>query len=412
MKLSLDYSNTPWYTLLEHAVVGAGTVYFIVKVFKNVNFVSLALKVASSIPAVDAKIKQEQQDSINKIEDLVFGHNEDSFINESLPEKGFSDGEIIAIMKSWREKETDYNAGKVFGGIYHKDQKKHELLNIVSTIYSDSNALYPTVFPGLRKFEAEVISMTVKMLSGDAKACGTMNSGGTESILMAMKAYRDRALELFGITKPEMIIPESAHAAFIKASHYFGIKLIRIPVNKDGDCRVNLGQLKSAINRNTIVIVGSAPSFPHGVIDDIEEIGKLIKNKPHIGLHVDSCLGGFVLPFLKKIGDLTRNFDFTVPEVTSISADIHKYGLGPKGSSVLLWRNEDYRKYQFFVYTDWCGGLYCSPSLQGSRAGSAIAASWATLMSYGEEGYTNVARRYNQTFQTLIKGFVLFFLLF
>lgn len=217
-----------------------------------------------------------------------------------------------------------------------------------------------------------------------------------------MKSYRDRAETEFGITQPEAIIPESAHAAFIKGCHYFGIKLVY--AKKSSDWRVDVQDVKRLLNRNTIMVVASAPSFPHGVIDPIEEIGELLKNYPQTGLHVDACLGGFILPWLQQLGVLKKKFDFEIPRVTSISADLHKYGFAPKGASVILYRNSEYRKHQYFAYCDWSGGLYCSPALQGSRAGGPMAGAWAVFVHMGKKGFLETAAHYHQAYSTIIDG--------
>ncbi|KFP67832.1 Sphingosine-1-phosphate lyase 1 [Cariama cristata] len=221
-----------------------------------------------------------------------------------------------------------------------------------------------------------------------------MTSGGTESILMACKAYRDLAYER-GIKQPEMLVPVSAHAAFDKAAHYFGLKLIHIPLTKDME--VDIQAMRRAISKNTAMLVCSAPQFPHGVMDPIEEVAELaVKYK--IPLHVDACLGGFLIAFMDKAGfPLKRPFDFRVKGVTSISADTHKYGYAPKGSSVVLYSDKKYRSYQFFIAPDWQGGIYASPSVAGSRPGGIIAACWATLLHIGESGYVEATKRIIKT---------------
>jgi glutamate/tyrosine decarboxylase-like PLP-dependent enzyme len=223
---------------------------------------------------------------------------------------------------------------------------------------------------------------------------GTVTSGGTESILLAMKTYRDWAREKRGITRPEMIAPVTAHAAFDKAAQYFGIKRVEIPL--DAQMRADVNAARRAITRNTIVIVGSAPSFPHGVVDPIKELSELAGTRG-IGFHTDACLGGFLLPWAEKLGYNVPAFDFRLPGVTSISVDTHKYGYAPKGTSVVLYRSEELRRFQYFMIADWPGGLYCSPTFAGSRPGALIAACWATLIAMGEAGYLDAARRILET---------------
>ncbi|KAL6063333.1 Sphingosine-1-phosphate lyase 1 [Balamuthia mandrillaris] len=257
-------------------------------------------------------------------------------------------------------------------------------------MFTWSNPLHPDVFPGVRKMEAEVIAMVVKMFNGNEEACGTTTSGGTESILMACRAYREWGKAVKGITKPEIVVPSSVHCAFDKACDYFGIKLVHVPVSKK-TWSADIEAMRRAITSNTVALVGSAPSFPHGTMDDIQGLAALAR-RYNVGLHVDSCLGGFLVPFMAKAGYPLRPFDFRVPGVTSISCDTHKYGFAPKGSSVILYRNKELRSFQYFVAPDWPGGIYASPTIAGSRPGALIAACWATMMSVGEEGYVRATR--------------------
>jgi sphinganine-1-phosphate aldolase len=233
--------------------------------------------------------------------------------------------------------------------------------------------------------EREVVRMTLDLLHGDDKSVGTMTSGGTESILMAVKAAREMARKKKPwILKPELVAPKSAHVAFEKACKYFDVKYV--PVELDSDYKVNLKALKKKISRNTIMIVGSAPQYPQGVIDPIEEMGQIALKKKLL-FHVDACVGGFMLPWLKELGEDIPPFDFSVEGVTSMSADIHKYGFAAKGASVVMYRDMKYMKHQFFISTDWTGGVYASPNMPGTRPGGAIAAAWATMNKFGKEGY-------------------------
>uniref|UniRef100_A0A7N0VGI4 Sphingosine-1-phosphate lyase n=1 Tax=Kalanchoe fedtschenkoi TaxID=63787 RepID=A0A7N0VGI4_KALFE len=255
--------------------------------------------------------------------------------------------------------------------------------------FAHTNPLHLDVFQSVVRFEAEVVAMTAALLGSGEKdsagqICGNMTSGGTESILLAVKSSRDYMKSKKGITRAEMIIPESAHSAYDKAAQYFKIKLWRVPVNKEFQADVKA--IRRYINRNTILIVGSAPGFPHGIIDPIKELGELASSYG-ICFHVDLCLGGFVLPFARKLGYPIPPFDFSVEGVTSMSVDVHKYGLAPKGTSVVLYRNHDIRKHQFVAVTEWSGGLYVSPTIAGSRPGGLIAGAWAAMISLGQEGY-------------------------
>jgi sphinganine-1-phosphate aldolase len=268
--------------------------------------------------------------------------------------------------------------------------------------YALSNPLHPDCFPYLRKMEAEVVSMTVNLFHGGPNACGTMTSGGTESILMAMKTYRDYGRTTRNITEPEIVVPITAHAAFDKACAYFGIKLRHIPVDPV-TFRAVPSAMEAAINSNTVGLVVSAPSYPQGVIDPVEDVA-VIARKYNIPLHVDCCLGSYCIAFAKQAGFSVPPFDFAVPGVTSISVDTHKYGFAPKGSSLVLYANETLRHAQYFVAPEWTGGIYASPTIAGSRPGALIAACWATLMSIGVKGYKESAERILKAAQTITAG--------
>ncbi|MHB8158781.1 MAG: pyridoxal phosphate-dependent decarboxylase family protein, partial [Desulfocucumaceae bacterium] len=257
-------------------------------------------------------------------------------------------------------------------------------------------------FPSLRKFESEVVSMTAGLLGGGPETAGSMTSCGTESILMAVKTYRDRArAERPEITAPELLMPDSAHPAFQKAAHYFDVIPVRVPVK--ADFRADVEAMKAAITDNTVLIMGSAPSYPQGVIDPIQELASMALEKG-IGFHVDSCLGGFLLPFARKLGYPLPDFDFTVPGVTSISADVHKYGFAAKGASTILYGDKALRRHQYFVYPDWSGGIYASPTMTGTRPGGAIAAAWGIMNFLGEEGYMKIADNIMKSSKKLIEG--------
>jgi sphinganine-1-phosphate aldolase len=248
------------------------------------------------------------------------------------------------------------------------------------------------MFPAIRKMEAEVVAMTLELFHGEkGRAAGCMTSGGTESILVAMRAYRDIGRQERGITEPELVVPDTAHAAFDKACDYFGIKLVHVPVDQQ-TFKVDPEAVRRAITRNTVGIVCSAPSFPQGVIDPIQEVAAIAKSR-NIPMHVDCCLGSFVVALSTEAGFPLAPFDFRVPGVTSISADTHKFGFAPKGSSVIMYSDVKYRHAQYFVAPSWTGGIYASPSVAGSRSGAIIAACWATLVHIGRNGYRESARK-------------------
>jgi len=320
-----------------------------------------------------------------------------------IPDNSIPEEDLMGEMEALRQEDTNWREGKVWSLVYHATDKHTEMLKKAYTMFFSKNALSPMAFPSLRKFETEVISMTVDLFNGDKRCCGSMTSGGTESILMAIKTYRDWARDKFPhIKKPEMVLPSSAHPAFDKGADYFGVKCIRVPVD-DQTHRADVTAMEKALNDNTILMVGSACDFPRGVVDPISNLAPIAQSCG-IGMHVDACLGGFMLPFVKKLGYEVPDFDFTVPGVTSISADVHKYGYGAKGASTILYRKERVWKYQFSVYTDWSGGIYISPGMRGTRPGGTIAAAWAAMRSLGIDGYLNLARIVMDASKKLING--------
>jgi len=354
------------------------------------------------IPFVSQKIESEYGEMMAGLERSVkpYQNNFDAFTK--IPATGRDRAEILHEMEALYTREQDrWEEGFVSGAVYHGDQEHIDFLNKVYAINSQSNPLHADVWPSATKFEAEIVAMTADMLGGAGQeVCGTVSSGGTESILLAMKTYRDRARQEKGIRRPEMVVPVTAHAAFDKASQYFNIKMVHIPV--DENFRADVDAARKAITRNTVVVVGSAPAFPHGMIDPIAELSELARERG-IGFHTDACLGGFVLPWAEKLGYPMPAFDFCLPGVTSMSADTHKYGYAAKGTSVVLYRGQDLRHYQYYTAADWPGGLYFSPTFAGSRPGALSAACWAAMISIGEEGFLSATRKILET-ADMIKG--------
>lgn len=302
-----------------------------------------------------------------------------------FPEAGKSEVDILKALEASKEGNFKWDLGKVFCLTYPVDESHHDFLKEAYGSYISENFLNPMAFESLKKMEREVVRMTLDLLHGDDKTVGTMTSGGTESILMAIKAARELARKKKPwIRSPELVCAKSAHVAVEKACKYFDVKYVAVDV--DDDFRINLKAMKRAVNRNTIMIVGSAPQYPQGIIDPIEEMGAFAQKKK-IPFHVDACVGGFMLPWLEALGVDIPPFDFRVPGVTSISADIHKYGFAAKGASVVMYRDMSFMKHQFFISTDWTGGVYASPNMPGTRPGGAIAAAWATLNKFGRAGY-------------------------
>ena len=320
-----------------------------------------------------------------------------------LPKEGIPRTELLKIMKEASKGDSNWKNGRIWGLVNRASDEHTELLKEVYTMFFSENALSPFAFPSLKKFESEVISMTIDLLGGNRRACGSMTSGGTESILLAVKTYRDWARDKFPeIKEPEMVLPSSAHPSFEKAGKYFDVKPIYVPIDNKS-FRADVKAMKDKLSENTILIVGSAPEYPRGVVDPITELGALAKENG-IGLHVDACLGGYLLPFVRKLGYDIPDFDFSVPGVTSISADIHKYGYGAKGSSTILYRKDELLKYQYCATIDWSGGIYASPAMQGSRPAGTIAAAWAALNALGENGYLKLTKEVMEMTKKLING--------
>ncbi|MCZ7527324.1 MAG: aminotransferase class V-fold PLP-dependent enzyme [Acidimicrobiia bacterium] len=320
---------------------------------------------------------------------------------DRIPEHGRARADVLREMAELRAIEAArWQEGYASGAVYHGDPAHVAFMNEVYALSSQSNPLHADLWPSTVKYEAEIVAMTAAMLGDVPGVCGTVTAGGTESILLAMKAYRDRAYEQ-GIDRPAMVTPATAHVAFDKASRYFCIDKITVPVGPDG--RADVAAVEAAITPETVVVVGSSPNFPNGLVDPIEELSELARARG-IGFHTDACLGGFVLPWAEKLGYPVPPFDFRLPGVTSMSADTHKFGYAAKGTSVVLYRDQDLRHHQYYKKAGWPGGLYLSPTLAGSRPGALSAVCWATMVTIGEDGYLDATRRILETAEVVKDG--------
>jgi sphinganine-1-phosphate aldolase len=293
------------------------------------------------------------------------------------------------------------NAGHVSGSIYHGGHDHYAFLTEAFRLFAHANVLQRDMYPSATKLEAEIVAMTRSMLHGGDKVAGVVTFGGTESLIDPMLAYRDWAREEKGVESPEVIVPVTAHVALDKAAHMLGMKLLKAPLGPDW--RVDVEWVREHVSANTVALVGSAPNYAHGIVDPIEELAE-IAIQHEIGLHVDGCLGGFLLPWGERLGRRVPRFDFRIPGVTSISADTHKYGYALKGTSVLLYRDAHLRQFQYFTNPDWPGGIYFSPGLSGSRSGGLVAATWAAMVSLGERGYLEIAQRIFDTAEMIRSG--------
>ena len=322
-----------------------------------------------------------------------------------LPTHGSAKEAILARMASLRDQDVNWRAGRAWSLVFNAGADVSDLLQAAYTMFFAENGLNPTAFPSLRRFETDVVAMTAHLLgasSADQEIVGNMTSGGTESLLLAVKTARDWArARRPAIHAPEMVLPVTAHPALAKAGHYFGVRPVYVPVR--ADFRADVRALAAAITPNTILLVGSAPSYPQGVVDPITELAQVAQARGLL-LHVDACVGGMMLPFARRLGYPIPPFDFSLPGVTSLSVDLHKYGYAAKGASVILYRGSDLRRYQFFVQTAWPGGIYPSPTMTGTRPGGAIAAAWAVMNYLGEAGYVNLAAQVMATARKLKLG--------
>jgi len=324
-------------------------------------------------------------------------------VNRGLPDEGRSRESILEELRGLAaEEDAAWETGKCSGSMYCGDHDHYGFMNEVFGLFSHMNILQRDMCPSATRFEGEVIAMALDLMHADAArerghdTAGMVTSGGSGSIMHALLAYRDHAREERGIVAPNVVKPETSHPAFDKGCHLFGIEPRNVPVDPDTTV-VRPGVVAEQIDENTVAIVGSACNYGYGTVDPIPELAELAQERG-VGLHVDGCLGGFILPFGQELGyDQIPTFDFRLPGVTSISADTHKYGYGLKGTSTLLFRDKALRNSQYFFRTDWSGGKYCSPGMDGSRSGGLLAATWASMVSLGRAGYRRYAQQIFET---------------
>jgi len=321
----------------------------------------------------------------------------------NIPQQGLSKEEILNTLQALKGSDMDWHAGKVWCYVYHPGEDPAEVTREAYLSYLSENALDPSVFPSLLKVETDVVRATINLLRGDSDAVGHLTTGGTESIMLAVKTARDKVrAEHPEITQPEMVLPRTAHAAFHKAAHYLSVKPVVVDIDPQ-TFKVRAQDMERAITSNTILLVASAPSYSQGVVDPIEAIGRIAQEK-NLLFHVDACVGGLHLSFMRKLRYEVPDFDFTVPGVTSISTDLHKYGYAAKGCSVIMYRSKDIRKYQIFACTDTTGYTLINPTMLSSRSGGPMAGAWAILNFLGEDGYKNIIQEVQEATRKLIDG--------
>ena len=321
----------------------------------------------------------------------------------NIPEKGLPREQILGALQAFKSNDMDWQAVKVWCYVYDPGDETSQLVHEAYRMFLTENGLDPTVFPSMLKLETGVVRMVATLLRGDENVVGHVTTGGTESIILAVKTARDKArAEKPEIEEPEMVLPITAHAAFHKAAHYLGINPVVTDIDPE-TFKADVGAMRAAVTTNTILLVGSAPSYSQGVVDPIAKIGGLALEKG-VPFHVDGCVGGIHLAYMRKMGYPVPDYDFTVPGVTSISADLHKYGYAAKGASVILYKNKDLRRYQIFACTDTTAYTLINPTVLSTKSGGPLAGAWAILHYLGDEGYMHIVETVQEATGRLIEG--------
>lgn len=321
----------------------------------------------------------------------------------AMQEHGRPREEILDELSRYAEKDVDWRGGKLLTGLYDAGEGAHGLAVEAYTRFLAQNALYINMYPSLGRLERDVVASIAELLRAGDDVVGSITSGGTESILMAVKTARDWSrVHRPEITAPQIVLPVTAHPAFLKAAHYVGIGVVQTPVDPTG-FRADVAAFRAALGPNAILGVGSAPNFSHGTIDPIGEMAAAAKERGML-FHVDGCVGGIYLSVMRRMGTAVRDFDFSVPGVTSISADLHKYGYAPKNASVVMYRNRELRRHAWFVCSSTTEYAVINPTSQSSRTGGPIAAAWAILRYLGEEGFRKIVRESQDATARMLDG--------
>ncbi len=320
-----------------------------------------------------------------------------------MPEHGRSRDEVFHLLEDYGTQDLPWREGGTFAYVYTTDEGMEEVIKHAYMRYLTENGLDPTVYPSLLRFEKELVSMAAAHLNGDSEVVGNFTSGGTESCMLAVKAARDMArANRPGVTRPELVIPVTGHAAFHKACHYFDVTPVLVPVDPD-TLKVSASDMEAAVTDQTVLLVASAPQYAHGVIDPIADIGQVALSKD-LPFHVDGCVGAFMLPFFRMLGRPVPDFDFSVPGVTSISMDFHKYAYAAKGASIILYKNKGLRRHQIYACAEWTGYTVINNTIQSSKSGGPLAACWALLNYMGQDGYLRLARRTAEGMDRVMAG--------
>jgi len=320
----------------------------------------------------------------------------------AIPAQGWSKDRVFSELEEHRRGDLAWRTGRAYAYVYDGGAEIEEVAKKAFTAFLSENGLDPTAFPSLLRFENDLMAMARAHLHGDPEVMGTFTSGGTESIILAVKSARDHARATRGVTEPEMVVPITAHAAFHKAGKYLGVKLVATDIDP-ATYGADVDKMAGAITGNTVLLVGSASGYAHGVVDPIREIAALAAERGLL-CHVDGCIGGFLLPYFARLGAKIPDFDFRVPGVTSISMDFHKYALTPKGASCVLYRSDELRRAQYFACASWTGYTMVNASMQSSKSGGPLAAAWAVMHHVGDDGYMKIAKDLLLAKQTLVEG--------
>lgn len=395
-------STAPWKLVaITAGVVALGTFHAVKWMQRNQwDWGEVAKSGLRQVPSIRTKLHKEVEKLQGSLEKKFFdGINPDDICDE-IPDEAWQTERILDRLKSVA---GEARSGKNTGAYYIDNEELDRLILEVCKLARRTNPLHTDLSPLIRQLEAEIVRMTLSMFHGEDTTVGNVTSGGTDSIRHAVFTARERARANGHSADWEMVVPVTAHPAFAKAANEYGIKIKYVDVYPQGHekaYQLNVGAMRKAITGNTILVAGSMPPYPHGIPDNIEEISAMLEQvdpKGRIGLHVDCCLGGFVVPWMEAAGygkDVGTHFGFDVKRVTSISADTHKYGYGEKGTSVVMYRDhENWRKHQIFVSTEWPGGIYATPTQPGSRSGRDIATLWAVMAYLGKDGYINETRK-------------------
>jgi len=301
-----------------------------------------------------------------------------------LPQAGAPWAELKPLMVDYAQGDVRWRDGKTAVYVFNAGPDVEQVQKEAYALFQSENGLGPVAFPSLKRMEAEVVGFGLSLLNGPDEAVGTITSGGTDSITMAMKAARDYARKERGVAGPlNIVLPRSAHPAFDKAAAVMEIEVRRIPLR---DFLADPQAMAEAADAATIMIVGSAPCFPYGLIDPIGALSDLALSRD-LWLHVDACVGGYIAPFVRMNGGDVPPFDFELPGVRSMSADLHKYGYCAKGASTVFFRSAALQAFMVFDFKDWPGGRMVTPTLAGTRPGGAISAAWAVMNFLGVDGY-------------------------